>query len=572
MSTDPGSPVRLPPAAAKAVREREASWASAHASAQAWKKDPQLWPKAPPAEVPDRLGWLDLPQMMRASLPDLQKFASEVRSEGLDRVVLLGMGGSSLAPSVLRQVFGHAPGFPELCVLDSTHPAAVRALADPARLPRTLFLVSSKSGTTLEPNVFHEFFWGQMEKTGIPPGSHFVAISDEGSALDRLARQKGFRRTFHPLSTVGGRYSALTFFGLVPAALLGADVGGLLDRAASMARACGPSVDPPSNPALHLGALMGELARAGQDKLTLYVGGALRAFPIWVEQLIAESTGKLGTGIVPVAGEALVASSLYGKDRFFVELQQQGRQDEALRAHTESLERDGHPVLRLTYGDPLDLGGEFFRWEFAVAMSGSVLGIDPFDQPDVEVAKELARQAMARGSGPAGAEPVPRIDVKDGPELEGSLRGWLAGIRPGDYVTLQAYLDTTAAAEEALEGLRTQLLRRTRVATTSGFGPRFLHSTGQLHKGGPPSVVVLQLLDRPSVDLPVPGEKFSFGEIIRAQSLGDAQVLLQRHRRVLRLDLGANALEGLERLRSVLTKLPEAPAREVGALSGPAST
>lgn len=536
------------------VAAREALWKSEQLAPRIWKKDATVWPKAPAPEVPDRLGWLELPELMRTAVPELLLFAKEVREEGFQRAIVLGMGGSSLAPHVFREVFGRANGGLDLLVLDSTHPNAVQALAAPQDLAKTLFIVSSKSGTTLEPNVLHEFFWHRLEKVGIPPAPRFVAITDVGTALDHLARERAFRRVFNPLATVGGRYSALTLFGLVPAALLGVDLAALLDRARAMAALCGPACDAPSNPGLHLGAVLGEAAKGGRDKATLFVGGALRALPIWVEQLIAESTGKLGKGIVPIVSEPLLPVEAYGNDRLFIEVQDLARPDPALRAHVEDLARAGHPVLQLGYRETVDLGGEFFRWEMGVAASGAVLGIDPFDQPDVEVAKEMAREAMAHRGDPKVPPRLRPLGTDAEAELVKALRGWLEGVHRGDYISLQAYLDPTPEVESSLHVLRRDLSLSHGVATTLGFGPRFLHSTGQLHKGGPPSGVFLQLVDEPAEALEVPGEPLTFREIIQAQALGDAQVLDQRHRRLLRVRLDGEPRHGLELLRRSLSE------------------
>lgn len=536
-----------------AVTVREGNWSREKVSARVWKKDPTLWPKAPPAEVPDRMGWIDLPEAMLAQVAELTEFSREVRGEGIEHVVLMGMGGSSLAPQVFREVFPPLGGYPDLRVLDSTHPEAVRAIAEKLEPKSTLFIVSSKSGTTLEPNVFHEFFWKRLSDAKVAPGPHFVAITDPGTPLEALAQKQKFRRVFRALSTVGGRYSALTHFGLVPAALLGVDLRGLLDHARAMARACGPDLDPPQNPGLHLGAVLGELAKVGRDKLTLHASGRLRPFPVWLEQLVAESTGKLGTGIVPVAGEPFAGREAYGRDRVFVEIQDPAHVDTALQDFMRQREAHGQPVVRFEISDPLALGAEFFRWELAVAMAGSVIGIDPFDQPDVEFAKELARKAMA-ASGTAGstAPAVATVSASEAKTLRAAVSAWTSQAKAEDYVAIQAYLDPTEGHAHLLEGLERDLLSTLKVATTLGFGPRFLHSTGQLHKGGPPSGLFLQIVDAPTRDLPVPGEPLTFAGIIRAQALGDAQALLSRKRRLLRVDVGQDVAGGLQRLREAV--------------------
>lgn len=541
-------------ATSHAVAAREKMWKDSHVPSRLWKPDPTLWPGAPAPEVPDRCGWLGLPRDMRSKLPDLETFSREVREQGVRTVVLLGMGGSSLAPHVLRAVFGSAPGHPELRVLDSTHPDAVRSVLAAAEVPHAFFLVSSKSGTTLEPLSFMRYFWQKLEEEHVPPARRFAAITDPGTPLEKLARERGFLRSFPATSTVGGRYSALTHFGLVPATLLGVDVGRLLDRAVAMAEASGPSVDPPDNPGVHLGAVLGELAVRGRNKLTFYASGRLRPFPIWVEQLVAESTGKHGTGIVPVVDEPLAEARSYGSDRLFVVLEDLQREEPSLRTHVEALVKAGQPVVQFGVEGPYDLGAEFLRWEIAVALSGAVLGIDPFDQPDVESAKEMARKAMAAPKGGGGPEEVPVHPVGDVAGLERALQAWAREAHAGSYVALQAFVDPTEKMEHALASLRADLLRELKLATMMGFGPRFLHSTGQLHKGGPATGLFLQFIDRPQKDVPVPGQELSFDGILRAQALGDAQVLVERGRPVLRIDLGEEGERGIERLREVLPR------------------
>ena len=489
---------------------------------------------------------------MQEQVARLENVANQIRSEGFRHVVVLGMGGSSLAPDVLRGLFGHLPGYPELLVLDSTHPdaiASLRRIIDPAH---TFFLVSSKSGTTTEPLSFYRYFWEQLRVAGVAPGRGFAAITDPGTPLEKLAREQGFREVFLALPSVGGRYSALTMFGLVPAALIGIDVRALLDRAWTMAEACAPSLPVSENPGLSLGAVLGELGNSGRDKLTFFAAAGFAPFPIWVEQLVAERTGEIDKGIVPVVDEPPISPEQYGSDRLFVEIQVGATPDAALAAHTSRLESAGFPVIRIRVAHSLAVGEEFFRWEVAVASSGMILGIDPYDQPDVELAKELARKAMAQPGGVSGASGVVTVPSADRAALVAAFNRWLASCRPGDYVGIQAYLAPNASTLTTLEALRQGLLERLHVATTFGYGPRFLHSTGQLHKGGPNTGLFLQLVDTPTQDIPVPGENFTFGELIRSQSLGDYQALEQKHRRVLRVDLGADVDGGLQILLGAL--------------------
>jgi transaldolase / glucose-6-phosphate isomerase len=531
----------------RAVGGRERSWTTERVAARFWRPDPALWPNAPASDVTSRMGWLDLPDRMRAELPRLERFAREVRSDGTRHVVLLGMGGSSLAPDVFRRILGSAPGYPELIVLDSTHPDAVAAVAERIDPARSLFVVSSKSGTTTEPLDFHRFFWERVIAHGGTPADHFVAVTDPGSPLVTLATERKFRAVFPALPTVGGRYSALTTFGLVPAALLGADVGAVLERARAMATACSTAAVA-ENPGLALGAALGELATRGRDKLTFYAGAPFAAFPDWAEQLVAESTGKIGRGIVPVAHEPILEAGRYGADRVFVEFQVDGAPDAGLAAHVDALVKAGHPAVRIRVGDGRDLGGEFFRWEVAIASAGMVLGINPFDQPDVELAKELARQAMrSGGAGDAGAA-TPTVPADRPRELAREVGAWVRGARPGEYAAIQAYLAPTDATSAALARLQRSVFERTGVATTVGYGPRFLHSTGQLHKGGPPTGRFLQLVDRPRQDLEVPGAGYTFGALIRAQAIGDYRALRQKGRTVLRVDLGSNVGASLARV------------------------
>lgn len=538
--------------AAKSVELRIQSWQDAHVGDRLWRGDPTLWPAAPLPDVADRLGWLRLPETMRDALPALLKFAEEVRADGTRHVVVLGMGGSSLAPNVLRRIFGPREGYPELLVLDSTHPDAIRAVRSGIDPRHTLFVVSSKSGTTIEPLSFYRYFWEVLRAAGEAPERRFIAVTDPGTPLEKLAQDLRFRATFRALPTVGGRYSALTMFGLVPAALCGVDVPTLLDRAGTMGAACAPSVPVPENPALRLGAMLGELATHGRDKLTFYASPSFAPLPDWIEQLVAESTGKTGKGIVPIVDEPMLAPEAYGPDRVIVEIEEGDGVDAALASHTARLEVAGHPVVRVRARELIDLGQEFFRWELAVASSGMILGIDPFDQPDVELAKDLARRAMAPATPGAPTPEVETVAGGDPTALSNAVRAWLATCRPGDYASIQAYLAPSAETWNALEAIRRRTLERMHVATTLGYGPRFLHSTGQLHKGGPNTGLFLQLVDTPRQDLEVPGAGYTFGQLIRAQSLGDYQALRAKGRRVLRVDLGTDVAGGLGRMREAL--------------------
>ena len=535
------------------IEKRLAVWSETRFSQRLLSGDPTLWLSGPAPEIADRLGWLSLPETMRARLGGFRAFAEEIRSEGFAHIVLLGMGGSSLAPELFQKTLGNAPGFPELRILDSTHPAAVAAIEKEVDLARTLFVISSKSGTTIEPLSFFRYFWTKVRGIGTHPGRHFAAISDPGTPLQALARDRGFRRAFAAPPDVGGRYSALTDFGLLPAALIGADGGALLDRARGAAKDDGPDVPAGRAPGLRLGAALGELARAGLDKMTIRTSSRLRSFPDWLEQLIAESTGKDGKGIVPVADEPAVPAADYGRDRVFVVVTLEENADPELEKDVLALEKLGRPLIRIHLEDAPALGREIYRWEIATAAAGSVLGVHPFSQPDVELAKDLARKAMAEkpGPGPGGADDD-GIQASDGAALEPAVDAWLASARPRDYIALQAYLPSAGETASALREIRAALLGKTGLATTFGFGPRFLHSTGQLHKGGPDEALVLQIVDRPEADIPVPETEFTFGTLIRAQAKGDFLALKRRGRRVLRVNLGSDAPGGLRRLGRAL--------------------
>jgi transaldolase/glucose-6-phosphate isomerase len=474
-----------------------------------WARDHSVW-RHDPTEIADRLGWLDAPS--RADREGPRRFADEVAAEGLTHAVLLGMGGSSLAPEVFRRVCGVAEGRLDLGVLDTTHPDAIAALETEIPLDRTLFVVSSKSGTTIETRSHMAYF---LDRLG--DGSRFAAITDPGTPLEKAARDAGFRHVFTAPPDVGGRYSALTPFGLVPAALIGADLDAVLGSAEDAATECGPEVPPARNPAAVLGAALGEAALAGRDKLTLGVfhrpdapGGQHHLEPLgaWVEQLVAESTGKDGTGILPVDGERFGSEDVYGYDRVFVTLDE-----------PPTLE----PWLALEVGSPDYLGRAVFVWELATSVAGHILGIQPFDQPDVQAAKDRTGELLEKGELPE--------------EPPGDLSRLLESVRPGDYVAVQAFVAPTDRTWGILEEARMRIRDRLRVATTLGFGPRYLHSTGQLHKGGPDTGVFVQVVEEPAQDLPIPGRPFSFGTLLRAQAAGDLAALRDRGRRVARVRL-----------------------------------
>jgi glucose-6-phosphate isomerase/transaldolase/glucose-6-phosphate isomerase len=515
-----------------------------HVVERIWQGDHSVW-KPSPDEITNRLGWLSLPENMMGETSALTALAGDIRREGYSHVVLLGMGGSSLGPEMLRQAFGSKPGSPALIVLDSTVPGWVSDVSDRIDPARTLFVVSSKSGTTIEPNVLYGYFRGLVDRSvgRGGAGKNFVAVTDPGTALEELASRDGFRRVFHGNADVGGRYSILSNFGLVPAALIGIDIGGMLDRAARMRDYC-MGADIADNPGGALGAAIGRFALEGRDKLTLLASPSITGFGLWVEQLVAESLGKEGGGVVPVAGEAALGPDDYGDDRLFVQVRLEGDDNALIDKAVEGLSRSEQPFIRLDLGDRLDLGAEVFKWEFAVAVAGAVLGVNPFDQPDVQAAKDMTNSVLAEfessGLLPDAPETMPARDL-------------LSEIRPGDYVAIMAYAHQTPELDAAVGGLRRALMTRFHVATTMGYGPRFLHSTGQLHKGGPPSGVFLQLVEHAHADIDIPGRPYSFGVLASAQALGDIRALRAQGRRVSRLDTRGGCASALEALTGSIT-------------------
>ena len=475
-----------------------------------FEADHTLW-QDDPTEVADRLGWLSSPIEMTDFVSDLDAFARRCMADGYTHAVLMGMGGSSLFPEVVVRSFGRSDGYLDLTVLDTTDPAAIRRVANASPPEQTVFVAASKSGSTIETTSHLAFFW---ERIGRP--EHFAVITDPGSELGELARERGFRRVFENRPDIGGRYSALSLFGLVPTALLGADVAGLLASAEAMLARCAPDVDPATNPALRLGALMAAGARAGRDKLTLALPDEIASFGGWLEQLVAESTGKDGTGVVPIDGEPIGPPEVYGDDRVFVAVC--ATDDPRL----DVLAATDHPVVVFPYDGPLDLGGLVVLWELATALCGASLGINPFDQPNVAEAKAATSRVLESG--------LPRID----PEPIARL---LDRVGPGDYVAIQAYVDPGSDVVPALQAARLAIRDRLRVATTLGLGPRFLHSTGQLHKGGPPTGVFLQVVGEDEAELPVPGRPWGFSTLKRAQAAGDLAALRSKRLRAARVRL-----------------------------------
>jgi len=528
-----------------------------------WVKDASLW-KGETAGIRNRLGWLTSPTIMRGHADDIKGFADEIRRLQFTHVVLLGMGGASLCGDVFNLTFGSKMGYPDLVLLDSSDPAAIKHTLDRLNLARTLFLVATKSGTTTETLSLYQFFRGQIEASSVPrPGIHFVAITDPGRPLDKLASESGFRRTFLNPASIGGRYSALSFFGLVPAALLGIDIKALLDRSHAMVEACGNAVGARDNAAVRLGAALAGLAGAGRDKVTLVLSRKLRGLGPWIEQLLAESLGKDGKGLVPVDDEPVGPPAVYGKDRVFVAVTLDGdlSHDTALNA----LENAGHPVIRIALREPLEVGAEFFRWELATAAAGVAMGVNPFDEPDVTRAKENTasllvawKKSKKLPEWPADAEEngvvlMTNSGTKPAGVSQG-LEAFLGQAEVGDYIAIQAYLTPTADTWGRLQEIRTLLRDRLKLATTVAFGPRYLHSTGQLHKGGRPNGLFIQITGEDKEDMAIPHAGYGFSTLKAAQALGDLQALREAGRRVVRVHVRGKQTQGLEQLLPLLQR------------------
>ncbi|MDX2253680.1 MAG: glucose-6-phosphate isomerase [Nitrospira sp.] len=511
-----------------------------------WAKDYRLW-KPDPKEITDRLGWLTVQDLMREQLAPLRRCVATAKAMKVTDVVLLGMGGSSLGPEVLRTSFPPRKPSPRFWVLDSTVPGWVREVTKAITPARTLFLVASKSGGTIEVLSLFAHFRNLVAKAKMNRGSdQFIAITDPGTSLDKMARDHGFGQIFTNPADIGGRYSVLSLFGLVPAALLGLDVPRLLDRAAGMAERCKGETPVESNPGAYLGAVMGSLAKTGRDKVTIIASPALATFGLWVEQLLAESTGKEGTGIIPVAQEPVLNPAAYGIDRVFVYLRLKGDANTALDRHVQALAKAHHPVLQFDLRDRYDLGAEFFRWEFATAVAGHLLGIHPFDQPNVQESKDNTNRVLgdfqSTGRLPELPNSSPAQAVQD---LSGRLR-------PGTYVSILAYTTPSRPFEAAVRRLRQAILLRHHVTTTFGYGPRYLHSTGQLHKGGPNTGVFLELVDRMTPDLAIPDKPFSFGTLAQAQAAGDWESLRAHQRYAIRVQLGPNQAATVEAITAAI--------------------
>ena len=552
----------LPDALDKAVDASLEAWRADGSVRRLWARDASLWTSGPEAKW---LAWLDIVGERLEHVDELEAFAKDVKDSGFEHVLLLGMGGSSLGPEVFGETFGRRAGWPKLHVLDSTDPQQIKTFENTVDLPETLVIVSSKSGGTLEPNILKAYFWARMQEAvgADKAGAHFVAVTDPGSHMQKVAEGDGFRKIFYGNPEIGGRYSVLSNFGLVPAAAIGIDVRAFLKSTQVMVHSCSAGTPPGANPGVVLGTIMGCAQKAGHDKVTIIASPGIADLGAWLEQLIAESTGKLGRGLVPVDGETVAAPDDYGKDRLFAYLHADDAADAAQDAAVNALEKAGHPVVRVGISGHQEIGQQFFLWEFATAVAGSIIGIDAFDQPDVEASKiktrELTDAAAKDGKLPeetpfAAFDGVKLFaDPKNAAALQGDslvavLKAHFARAHAGDYVGILAYVERNPAHIAALQKLRLLVRDRTHLATAAEFGPRFLHSTGQAYKGGPNSGVFLQITADDAADLAVPGEGYTFSLVKAAQARGDFGVLAERDRRALRVHLGADVSAGLAAL------------------------
>ncbi|TMK07531.1 MAG: bifunctional transaldolase/phosoglucose isomerase [Alphaproteobacteria bacterium] len=552
----------------KAVEKSTEDWRASGKIRRLWQHDKSLWTGI---DEDKWLGWLHSPAS--ADVADYEDFAQRVKRQGFTDAVVLGMGGSSLGPEVLAETFASKPGSPKLHVLDSTDPAQVRHLEASINIAKTLFIVSSKSGSTTEPNVMKDYFFARVSKAvgAGKAGHHFIAVTDPGSSLEKVATRQGFARIFHGDPAIGGRYSVLSPFGLVPAATAGINLRALLKHALAMVRSCGPDVPPHENPGVQLGLAMGHAGLEGRDKVTILSSKKISDFGAWAEQLIAESTGKEGKGLIPIDGEPIGEAALYGQDRFFIDIRTEGENDRAHDEKLTALEKAGHPVVRIVMKSVDHIGQEFFRFEIATAVAGAVLGINPFNQPDVEDAKIKTRELIAAFEKTGALPPEKPVmasaradiytDDKNAAALrragaDGDLGSWLKAhlsrSGAGDYVALLAYIERNHAHIDVLQDMRLELRNKRHVATCAEFGPRFLHSTGQAYKGGPNSGVFLQITADDAQDLAIPGQKASFGVIKAAQARGDFDVLTERGRRALRVHLKGDLEAGLKELDTAI--------------------
>jgi glucose-6-phosphate isomerase len=562
---------QFPAPLTQAVQATLKDWQARQKMGRLWQGDATLWTNDDESKW---LGWLRVVEEQRKNLQQLLDIAADAAKAGFTHALLLGMGGSSLCPEVLKITFGKQPGHPELHVLDSTDPAQIKAIEGQVDLARTLFIVASKSGSTLEPNIFKQYFYTRVQEIvgKDKAGERFIAITDPGSKMQQVAERDRFRKIFFGLPSIGGRYSALSNFGMVPAAVMGLDLRKFLDRTEEMVQACGPDVPVDQNPGAVLGAILGTLGNLGRNKVTITTSPGIHDLGAWLEQLLAESTGKQGKGFIPVDREELSSPDAYGNDRVFVYLRLANEPDSQQAKKIDALRQAGQPVVEIELADVYDIGQEFFRWEIATAVAGSILGINAFNQPDVEASKIVTRQ-LTEAYEKTGTLPVETpifeengiklfTDERNAANLKklvgndlsltGILRAHLGQLGAGDYMALLAYIQMNAEHESQLQRIRHAVRDRKHVATCLGFGPRFLHSTGQAYKGGPNSGVFLQITCDDAISLPVPEQKYTFSIVKAAQARGDFQVLADRKRRALRVHLPADVDGGLQRLEQVI--------------------
>jgi transaldolase/glucose-6-phosphate isomerase len=523
----------------KSVKDLISFWKEMNFSGRLRRKDWSLWEEEFQPEITDRLGWVELPERMKERIEGIEVFSREIRKENISTLILIGMGGSSLAPEVFQRIFNQASDFPELILCDSTHPEAVGRLRKAVDLDSTLFIVSSKSGTTLETLSLYHYFWSEVKKEQKEPGQRFIAITDSGTPLMQEARKKGFRKIFNPFPDVGGRFSAFTEFGLVPASLIGVDIRRLLDFEKNISE-------------LSLGAALGTVG-GKRDKLTFITSKSLKAFPYWLEQLVAESLGKDGKGIIPVIEEPLLGREADCKDRFFIFFSLDREHGEIEKEFATAREMKV-AFIDIKLKNRYELGAEIFNWEWAVAAAGSYLKVHPFNQPNVQEAKDFAQSAMKNLSENKAdlKDSVETFSIDDDVSLKKAVDEWLSMARKGDYAAVQAYLAPSERTEQKIQNIRESLREKLGIATTMGYGPRFLHSTGQLHKGGPNKGLYLQIVDNPKKDVAVPGKNYSFKSIIKAQSMGDFQALKRKNRRIIRVDLKDQPNKGLSKLKKMI--------------------
>ena len=558
---------KLPATLSGAVKASLEDWKANDKVKRLWQRDASVWTGA---DESNWLGWLDITEQQLAHIDVLKNIAADVKKAKFKHALLLGMGGSSLCPEVLRLTFGKIKGFPELHVLDSTDPAQIKAIEKKVDLKSTICIVSSKSGSTLEPNIYKQYFFEQVKKKvgEKEVGNRFIAITDPGSKMQHVAENDKFRKIFMGVSSIGGRYSALSNFGMVPGAIMGIDIPKFLKNTAEMVKACGADAAADVNPGVLLGAILGTAANNGRDKVTIIASPGIQDLGAWLEQLLAESTGKIGKGIVPIDRETLAKPAIYGTDRVFAYLRLQTKPNKAQDAAVAALEKAGHPVVRISLPNTYNLGQEFFRWEIATAVAGAIIGINAFNQPDVEASKietkKLTSEYEEKGKLPPEAPFFEGSGIKlyadeknaaalrGGSTLTGVLQAHLGRINPGDYFGVLGYITMNAANDRALQKIRLAVRDKKKVATVLGFGPRFLHSTGQAYKGGSNSGVFLQITCDDAVDLPVPGQKYTFGVVKAAQARGDFAVLAERGRRALRVHLSKNVPKDLAKLGSAL--------------------